>query len=77
MKQVDAFVGDIIKQKRREMRMTQEQLGKKVGLSTSTIACYELGIRGMNLDVFFKFCDILHLDPYIIQRQVEANIGRE
>ena len=77
MNEIDAFVGDIIKQKRREMRLTQEQLGKKVGLSKSTIACYELGIRGMSLEVFFRFCDILHLDPYIIQRLVEANIERK
>ena len=77
MKQVDAFVGDIIKQKRREMRMTQEQLAKKVGISKSTVACYESGIRGMNLDVFFQFCDILHLDPYIIQKLVEENVERE
>lgn len=70
MNEIDKKVGFIIQQKRRELRITQKQLGKKIGVAHSTIACYESGIRGMDLDTFFEICKILSLDPNDIQKQV-------
>lgn len=74
MNKVDVLVGDIIKQRRRELRMTQTQLGNKVGIAYSTLACYEKGIRGMNLNIFFDLCKALRLDPNDVQRQVYQQI---
>jgi transcriptional regulator with XRE-family HTH domain len=76
MNYVDVLVGDIIKQRRRMLRLTQTQLGDKVGIAFSTLACYEKGIRGMSLNIFFKICDALSLDPNDVQRQVEEQLNK-
>ena len=70
MNDVDRKVGQIIQRRRRGLGMTQTQLGEKIGVHHSTIACYENGFRGMTLDTFFQICDILHLDPNEIQKQI-------
>lgn len=76
MSSVDKIVGSIIQQKRRMLRLTQTQLGDKIGMAYSTIACYESGTRGMSLDTFFKICEVLSLDPKEVQKQVEDCIER-
>lgn len=70
MNEIDKKVGFIIQQRRKELRLTQAQLGEKIGAAYSTIACYENGLRGMNLDTFFEICDVLSLDPNEIQKEV-------
>lgn len=72
MNNIDREVGQIIKRRRRELMMTQEQLGKKLGVAYSTVACWERGIRGMSLDVFFRCCEILSLDPNEIQKKIKG-----
>ena len=76
MNDVDVLVGDIIKQRRRMLRLTQTQLGEKVGVAFSTLACYEKGIRGMSLNIFFKICNALNLDPNDVQKQVEEQLSK-
>lgn len=76
MNSVDKIVGSIIQQKRRMLRLTQTQLGDKIGVAYSTIACYENGTRGMSLGTFFKLCEILRLDPNEVQKQVDDCIKR-
>lgn len=76
MNYVDVLVGDIIKQRRRMLRLTQTQLGEKVGIAFSTLACYEKGIRGMSLNIFFKICNALNLDPNDVQKQVEEQLNK-
>lgn len=76
MNNVDVLVGDIIKQRRRELRLTQTQLGEKVGIAYSTLACYEKGIRGMSLNIFFQICNALKLDPNDVQNQVEEQLNK-
>ena len=71
MENYDKAVGFIIQQRRRQLRLTQTQLGKKVGLAYSTIGCYENGIRGMSIGTFFKICNALSLDPNEVQKEVE------
>lgn len=77
MNKVDVLVGDIIKQRRRELRLTQTQLGDKVGIAYSTLACYENGIRGMSLKIFFDLCKVLDLDPNDVQTQIYQQMKKE
>lgn len=56
-------VGRIIYEKRREKRWTQTDLAKRLGIAKSTLACYETGIRGMDLDLFFEICRMLDINP--------------
>lgn len=73
MNKVDKQVGEIFRQRRRELNWTQEYLGKKLGVAYSTVACWERGIRGMGLDNFFKCCDILGLEPDQVYSLVRKN----
>jgi transcriptional regulator with XRE-family HTH domain len=66
----DKKVGAIIKEKRREKRLTQVQLAERLSIGKSTLACYETGARGMDLDTFFEICRILEVNPNDIQSQL-------
>ena len=50
-------IKDRLKYVRKDLRMSQEEFGKKVGLSQSQIACYETGYRELperSLDAICK-----------------------
>ena len=63
-------IGDIIKEKRKERKLTQVQLAKLLDMPASTLACYEAGLRGMELDTFFMICRFLDIDPNDVQKRV-------
>jgi transcriptional regulator with XRE-family HTH domain len=69
-KDFNVKVGSIIKEYRQVRRMTQLQLAQRVGIAKSTLACYETGARGIDLDTFFDICYVLGIDPSDVQRQV-------
>ena len=71
MNNTDIIVGSIFRKRRKEMKMTQTQLGDKVGLPFSTLAGYERGIRGMSLETYFRLCEALHLDPNEVHEEVK------
>ena len=56
--------GDRIKQRRMELGLTQEELGKRIGVQKSAIAKYENG-RVVNLkrSVIAKLADVLDCAP--------------
>ena len=64
-------VGDIIKEKRKERRLTQAQMAKLLDMPTSTLSCYEAGLRGMELDTFFVICRFLDIDPNDVQKRLK------
>lgn len=60
--------GKRIKEARKAAGLTQEQLANMVGLSKSTIACYELGKRNTNAWTVAKIASALNVDvSYIFQ----------
>lgn len=71
---VDYYAGQIIKEKRKEKRLTQTQLGEKVGLPYSTLACYESGLRGMSLETFFILCKALKIDVNDAQKEIQKRL---
>jgi len=75
MNRTDYIVGNIFKKRRKEMRLTQTQLGERVGLPYSTLAGYERGIRGMSLETYFVLCDALGLDPNEVHEQVKKQLN--
>lgn len=52
-------IKEFIKEKREIMGLTQEELGKKVGLSAPTISLYESGDRKPELDILERLANIL------------------
>ena len=76
MDNVDAKLGEIIRLKRKEMRMTQTELADKVGTTKQCIYYYEKGTRGLTMSLFFRICDVLNLDVNDIQNSVTGKETR-
>ena len=57
------FVGKRIKQNRIQLKMTQECLAEKSGISPSFLGHIELGTRKASLDTFVKICNALNVTP--------------
>ena len=57
-------IGNIIKIRRKELRLTLEEVGKKVGVSKSTVAKWESGfISNMRRDRIALLADTLQISP--------------
>lgn len=55
--------GEIIKQYRKEKRMSQEMLARQTGISTMSIRRYESGERKIRADDLRRISQILHIPP--------------
>ena len=59
-------LGRRIRQQRKLLDMTQEQLGKRVGVSTSYIGHIERGLKHCTLDTLIALCDVLEVTPEML-----------
>ena len=58
-----AEIGEMIKNARKVWKMTQEDLGKQIGVTKDTISCYENGkVKVIPLEKRLALADILDLD---------------
>lgn len=60
----DAFLvnmGVRIAQQRKELRMTQEQLAEKIGVSLQTVSCIELGKKAVRPENLANICACLNV----------------
>mgnify|MGYP003317751012 CR=1 FL=1 len=48
---------------RKDRGYTQIQLAEKIGIDRSHMSAIELATAGASLDVIFKICDILEVNP--------------
>lgn len=48
---------------RKDRGYTQIQLAEKVGIDRSHMSAIELATAGVSLDVIFKICEILEVNP--------------
>lgn len=53
---------DVLRSLRTQYGLSQEELGKKVGLAKSTISMYENGTREPNLETLEAIADIFNVD---------------
>ncbi len=51
-----------LKQIRKSKGYTQKELAKKLGVSDSTLAHYETGIRKITLEMFLKILEVCQLE---------------
>lgn len=56
---IDKKIGEIIKDKRKSLKMTQTDLAKRVGTTTQCIYYYENGKRGLTMSMFLRFAMFL------------------
>lgn len=66
---------DKLKKKRIELKLTLEEVAKKVGVSTPTIQCYESGeIKNVRRDKIKRLSDALQVSPsYLMGWEVAEN----
>ena len=55
------MIGKIIKRLRKEKDMTQADLAKAVGVTTSSIGMYETGVRNPSYDVVVKLANYFNV----------------
>ncbi len=66
------LVKDIIRQKRKELGLTYEELGKKCGVDKSTVRKWELGlINNMRRDNIIRLSKALDISPLVILEMEE------
>ena len=67
-------LGRRINKRRRELHMTQEQLGEKLKLSTSFVGHIERGTRKASLETLITLCNILDVSPnYLLERSLKIS----
>lgn len=63
------ILGIRIKEKRKSLGLTQQQLGDLVKVTKVSICCYENGTRTPNLDTLLDIADVLGVDvDYLLGR---------
>ncbi len=65
--------GDRVRTRRLELNMTQEELGKAIGVSKVAISGYENGNRTPKLDIIAKLASVLNLEiGYLLGQDVSV-----
>jgi transcriptional regulator with XRE-family HTH domain len=71
-------IGDLVRNKRLELNMTQEDLAKAVGTTKATVSRWESGdIHKMKRSMIEAVCVTLQLDPIIFFRREEVLLPDE
>ncbi len=61
------ILGDRIKKERENLKLTREDLAKRIGVSYSAVSMYEQGKREPNYNLIIKICKIFNCDAdYLI-----------
>lgn len=58
-KDISKFVGNRIREVRKERRITQKVLGEKIGVKHNTISSYENGTNEPEQEILYKIADVL------------------
>ena len=56
---IDRIVGQRLRWRRRELRLTQEQLGEKLGLTFQQVQKYEKGVNRISAGRLFEMAAVL------------------
>lgn len=56
------LIGKRIKEKRKQINLTQEQLAEKIGVTVGYVSQCERGISKINLEKLSEICDVLNCD---------------
>ena len=69
-----AVYSDLLKELRRDKKLTQKQIGAYFGISGPTFSLYENGHRRMSIDMLSQLADILGTSTdYLLGRTDESN----
>lgn len=65
------FIGKKIREHRKKKNLSQDELGKKIGVRDTTVSAYERGLININLNTLFSISDALEIkvDDLFPERQ--------
>ena len=68
--QVDAHVGERLKQRRMALRLSQRELGELIGVSLQQIHKYETASNKVSLSRFFRLAQVLNVAPSYFYEEI-------
>lgn len=73
---IDRIVGQRLRWRRRELKLTQEQLGEKLGLTFQQVQKYEKGVNRVSAGTLYEISKVLGLHiSWFFDEQVVDKIG--
>lgn len=70
---ISTGVASVISVRRRELKLSQEELGRRCGLHRSYISDIERGARSISLRNFGRIADALQMSPSLMFRLIEKS----
>lgn len=64
---------ELLVEARKDVGVTQVELGKRLGLRQTFISKVELGERRLDAAEFIVMCRAVPIDPYLLMRRAEGN----
>ena len=71
--EVDAHVGELLKQRRMALRLSQRELGERIGVSLQQIHKYETASNKVSLTRFFRLTQALNVPPSYFYEGIWVN----
>ena len=75
--ELNAAFGDLVRQRRKELQLTQEALGEKAGVSRNYVNELENGKYNVTLNTLVKVAQALEIDPAKLLEGLTANLKRK
>lgn len=69
-------LGERIRKRRQEMKLSQESFAEKAGISVNTVSRIEGGQTAMSVEIFRKMIEILETDANILLGKEEGDTER-
>ena len=57
------YVGRAIRERRNELKLSQQSVANKIGISRGAYSQYETGKNTITMEIWFKLADVLDIDP--------------
>ena len=70
-------LGERIRKRRQEMKLSQESFAEKAGISVNTVSRIEGGQTAMSVEIFRKMIEILETDANILLGKEEGETERQ
>jgi transcriptional regulator with XRE-family HTH domain len=74
---IDKAFGEVLKQRRTKLRMSQTDLASKCGLSFQQIQKYEKGANRVSVSRLFQISDALDTTPAKMMKTLKASLQNE
>ncbi|MBQ7446922.1 MAG: helix-turn-helix transcriptional regulator [Eubacterium sp.] len=57
------YVGKAIRERRNELKLSQQTVADRIGVTRGAYSQYETGKNAISMEVWFKIAEVLKLDP--------------